>query len=311
MTAARTSAAAAAALVLIALAGCSAGNDDSGGDGGASVAAPAPAAPEREAVGDETQDSARNPSKGGSDGNAGRAAVQTRAIIATGTVTVVDDDLGEVRNNIDRLLGRYGGYVSDEATFNRADGTTSGSRLTLRVPFSHFDDVMDAFKTFTKVREAHTNAEDVTTEVIDVDSRVKTQELSLQRLRTFLGRTEDINAMIRLESEIAQREAQLESLKAQQKYLSDQTSLGTITVSMQTPETKPKSKKDDLLEGAGFFNGLDDGWNALKDVLLVAATVVGAVLPFGVVGALAGVPLWFVLRRRRRIAPAEAESPAG
>jgi hypothetical protein len=311
MTRARTHAAAAASLALLALAGCSSGGSDESGGGSADTAleAPAPAAPADDAKsGGEQRDPLSNGSVDGSDGKAGRAPVQTRAIIATGTVTIVDDDLGEVRNNIDRLLGRYGGYVSDEATFNTADGTTSGSRLTLRVPFGHFSAVMDAFKTFTKVREAHTNAEDVTTEVIDVDSRVRTQELSLRRLGTFLRRTQDIDAMIRLESEIAEREAQLESLKAQQKYLSDQTSLGTITVSMQTPDAKPK--KDDPLQGAGFFNGLDDGWNAMKDALLVAATVVGAVLPFGIVGALVGVPLWVVLRRRRRLAPVQPDVAA-
>ncbi len=302
MSTLRTRAAATAALTLLALAGCSSGSNDSLSVG------------DRESAGrlaDSQLDGADNGATLTRDedgpatpGKAGRAAVQTRAVIATGTVTVVDDDLAEVRNQIDRLLGRYGGYVSDEATFNTPKGGTTSSRLTLRVPIGHFNDVIAAFPTFTTVREAHTTAEDVTTEVIDVESRIRTQEISLQRLRKFLSQTSDIDTLIRLESEIAQREAQLESAKAQQKYLRDQTSLGTITVTLQTPGAKPK--KDDPLAGAGFFTGLGGGWNALSDVALVAATVVGAVIPFAVLGALAGVPAWLALRRRRRTTPVDA-----
>jgi len=215
-------------------------------------------------------------------------------VIFTGSVTVVDVDLARVRGEIDRLLGRYGGYVADEATFNDVAGRTSGSRLTLRVPADHFADLMTAFPEFTTVKDTETSAEDVTTEVIDVESRVKTQELSLERLRTFLRRTQDVNAMIRLESEIAQREAQLESLKAQQKYLTDQTSLGTITVTMKTPKEAEEDQDD-----AGFLSGLEGGWNALQDSLTVTATVVGAALPFLALFALVGVPVWLVSRRRR------------
>jgi hypothetical protein len=111
--------------------------------------------------------------------------------------------------------------------------------------------------------------------------------------------------MIRLESEIARREADLASLRAQQDYLSDQTSLATISVTMTTPEAAPKGK-DDPLEDAGFLAGLDGGWNALLDALVVVATVLGAVLPFGVVLAVLGVPflVWLRTARRRRTAAA-------
>jgi hypothetical protein len=285
-----------AALIIAALAlvaACSS-DDSDGGSGGDSLDADTSA----EAPRSDFEEA--NTAKDGTD--AGRVEVQTRAVISTGSVTVVDEDLARVRGEIDRLLGRYGGYVADEATFNDVDGHTSGSRLTLRVPASHFTDMMAAFPEFTTVKDTKTSAEDVTTEVIDVDSRVKTQELSLERLRTFLSRTQDVNAMIRLESEIAQREAQLESLKAQQKYLADQTSLGTITVSMKTPK-QAKHDEDD----SGFLAGFEGGWNALQDSLTVTATVVGALLPFAAVVALVGVPLWLVARRRRPAQPPVVE----
>ena len=74
--------------------------------------------------------------------------------------------------------------------------------------------------------------------------------------------------MIRLESEIARREANLASLQAQQRYLDDQTSLSTIARhDARARRRGAAAAKDDPLEDAGFLTGLQNGWNALVDVL--------------------------------------------
>jgi hypothetical protein len=238
-------------------------------------------------------------------GQAGRTAVQTRAVISVGEVTLEGDDLAEVRAEIDRMIGRYGGFVADERTSNDEDGVTDRSVLTLRVPSRSFASVMSSFDDFATVTHTGRKATDVTTEVIDVDSRIRTQEVSLSRLRRFLGRATDVETMIRIESEIADREADLASLRAQQEYLDDQTSLATITVTMTTPEAAPPSPKDPL-DDAGFLAGLQGGWNALLDIVVVVATVVGALIPFAVVLALVLGPLavWLRTARRRRTAAA-------
>jgi Flp pilus assembly protein TadB len=130
--------------------------------------------------------------------------------------------------------------------------------------------------------------------------------VSLSRLRKFLGRSHDVNALIRLESEIAQREADLASLRAQQDYLDDQTSLATLTVTLQRPPAREPVDAGD----AGFLAGFSGGWRALTGVLVVAVTVVGAVLPFALVAALLGVPLALALRAARRRRPVTAPPAA-
>jgi hypothetical protein len=252
---------------------------------------------------DSDRDTGGGAAPGGSGGSdkakgVGRAAVQAEAVIHTGEVVLVDDDLADVRVEIDRLLGRYGGQVADETTDNDSDGGTQRSTLVLRVPGRHFEEVLDGFRDFATVQSTRRKGEDVTTEVIDLDARIRTQEVSLRRLRSFLDRAEDVEAMIRLESEIAEREASLESLRAQAAYLADQVAMATITVRMSTPDAP--APKTDPLEDAGFLTGLRGGWEALKDVLVVGATVAGALLPFAALIGLLGAPvaLWLRLRRR-------------
>ena len=245
----------------------------------------------------------------GSVGTAGRVAVQTRAVISTGEVTLEAKDLTRVREDLDRLLGRFGGTVADERTSRERAAGPTRSRLVLRVPSPRFDDLMASFDDIATVTTTQREEVDVTTEVIDVDARVRTAEVSLRRLRAFLGRSTAVTSLIRLESEIAEREAELASLRAQQDYLADQTSLATITLLMQTSEAA--TEPEDPWGDAGFLTGLRDGWNALLGVLVVGATIVGALVPFALVlGLVLGPVLIWLRARRRTVASPPPAAPA-
>jgi hypothetical protein len=306
-----------------ALTGCSGGSDDSmssAGDSG-SEDFPGTASAQKDSLDGSGSGTASGTDSAGlgdtgltdaglTGNGAGRVGVQPPSVISVGKVSLESKELDPVREELDRLLGRYGGYVTNERTVNDAHGTPKTSSLELRVPSAHFDDVMSAFEEFSTVKHTDREATDVTTEVIDVDARVRTQQVSLDRLRRFLGKARDVNAMIRLESEIAQREADLGSLLAQQKYLADQTSLATIDVTM-TRTSAAKHTDDDPLAHAGFLTGLRNGWHALVGVLVVAVTVLGAVAPFVILLVLIGAPLaWWARSARRRRRPVATPEPA-
>lgn len=262
------------------------------------------------AAGEDT--SGRDVGDGSSSGVAGRVPVESGLYIRTGQVTVVSEDLDAARAALTRTVQRYGGQVATERTTNDDDGALTSTSLTLRVPSARFADVMASFADLGDVQGSESQQDEVTTEVIDVASRIRTQEVSLGRLRGFLDRATSVSSIIRLESEIARREADLASLRGQQDYLEDQTSMSTIEATLRQASTPAKpAPEPDELEDAGFLTGLGNGWNALLDVLTVAATVLGALLPFALVLALVGVPLslWLRATRRTRRAPG-APDPA-
>lgn len=235
----------------------------------------------------------------------GRSVVQTRAVIRRGEISLVGKDLDRARQAVDDVVSRHGGFLAAEETTNDRRGRATGSMLVIRVPEPAFDAAMDDLAEIGRTVRADRRSEDVTTEVIDVNTRVATQEASLARLRSFLRKAVDVDDMIRIESEIATRQAALESMKAQQKYLADQTALATITVRMDAAD-RPDRHDDDA---GGFLAGLRDGWAALQTVLVGAATALGAALPFAVLLALLGVPTWLLLRSVQRRRPASPVPP--
>jgi len=308
----RGRASAALGLLLAALlVGCSGGGgsaetmsveDSSGG----SVTAPDPAARESvEGFAGAVGDSSTAPE------GANRVTVQARAVIRRGELWLVSRDVPAARARIDHVVGRYGGLVAQEESTNTGRGRTSSSTIVLRFPEPEFDTVMRELAQVARVRSTTRNSEDVTTTVIDVDTRVATQEASLRRLQRFLREATDIDAIIRLESEIATRQAALESLKAQQQYLRDQTALSTVTVHLSAIHrpTPPPEPEDDL----GFLVGLTGGWEALRAVLLTVATIAGALVPFVFTLAIVGVPVWLLVRglTRRHRGAAGPATPSG
>jgi len=279
--------------VLVALAGltaCSGGaSSDSAGAGG--LAAPAPARA------DATDEKAAPP-------GANRTVVTTKAVIRTGEVSLTSKDLARVRADIDALLAAVGGTIGSEQSSNDRHGRLEQSTLVLRVPVERFAATKSALMKMGKLEDSDENSKDVTTQVIDVDERVQTLQNSLDDLQRFQRGAQDVKDLLAYEEKITQRQSELQSLKAQQSYLADQTSMSTITVNLSTPERYVPPP--DALQGAGFLAGLEAGWHALLDVLVVGLTVLGAVLPFLVAGLLVGGPAWLGIRalvRRRKVPP--------
>jgi hypothetical protein len=283
---------------LVLVAGCSSGGDR------ATAASDQAAASSRSVAGSGEAVAPQTPTRTAPGAN--RAPIQTRQVISTGRVTVVSRHLGQVRTRIDGLLARYGGYVAQEQTSTTRSGRTRSSSLQVRVPAADFGTVVHAFKQLGRAPVVDTKTEDVTTQVIDVNARVRTTRDAIHTLRGFLRHTTHVDALIQIESDISEREADLESLLAQQRYLDNQTALATIDVLLRAPahHAPPVERHD-----TGFLAGLAGGWAALSRVAIGAFTVVGAVLPFAAVLALLGVPAWLLVRRalRRRTEPAPTE----
>lgn len=150
-------------------------------------------------------------------------------------------------------------------------------------------------------------AQDVTDQVVDVESRVTSQRASVARVRELMDKATKLSDVVALEGELSTRESDLEALLAQQASLKDRTSLATITLSLTETPVKPAGHKD---EDPGFTDAVAGGWGAFVTMLRWLAVAVGAVLPFAVVGGLL-VFVWLRLVRPRlpRGATAAAQPP--
>ncbi|WP_206328688.1 DUF4349 domain-containing protein, partial [Streptomyces sp. Tu 4128] len=284
----------------LALTGCSSGGGDSGADsaaGAAKEAAP-PAADDR-------------PGAAGGDASGAGATAPPKAVathvIRTASLTVQVEDVPKALDEARTTVENAGGYVGDEDTSRDEDGRER-TRLELRVPVDAYQDVLDGLEGAGKLLHRGAKAQDVTDQVVDVESRVKSQRASVARVRELMDRATKLSDVVTLEGELSSRQTELEALLAQQASLKDRTSLATITLSLA--ETPAEAAEDD---DPGFTDALVGGWDAFVTMLRWLAVALGAVLPFAVVAALLALVWLRVVRprlpHRTAPAPAPAESP--
>ncbi len=223
-------------------------------------------------------------------------------VISTGSVGYRSKDVAATRFDVQAVIDAHGGRTDEEKSESDDEGGLLRSRIVFRVPVKEFGDAMAELDKIEGKASSSTSSEDVTTQVIDTDVRVTSQQRSIERIQVLFSRAQSIRDIMAIEAQLQQREADLDSLKQQQAWLKGQTSWSTITVNLQRLPAK-KVVKDD--KDSGFLAGLSTGWHGLKKVTLGAATFVGAALPFVVVLLILGVPAWLFVRRIRR-----SETPA-
>jgi hypothetical protein len=315
-----------AALTMTAtFAACSSSAGDSASDGGGSDAMSSAEMAPNEAsepqfrdsdTGSDTGTQDKSADSGSSDSYgeesasspAARAPAIERHVISTGTVSLVSDDVATARRDVQRIVDSQHGSISEENTETDDEGTATYSRLVIRVPSSSFTVTMLSLEKAAELRQSKITSEDVTTQVIDTDVRVRAQEGSLRRVEQLLARANSLKDIIWIESQLTNRQAELDSLKSQQAWLSDQTSDSTITIDIaRKQDVKPEPKKEK--EETGFLVGLKGGMKALGGFAAAMATIVGALLPFAIVLAVFGVPVWLLVRRSARRGKAADSTP--
>ena len=273
------------------------GGADSSGSSGGSSGSDSGDATSREFGSDATTSGS-----GTSAANPASTAPLQRSIIATGTVSLASKDVGETRRDVQRIVDAQGGTVTDESTETDQEGHTSYARLVVRVPSSKFGAAMTALEDAGVLRSSDRGSDDVTTEVIDNGARVRAQEASLKRVELLLAEAKTLKDVIWIESQLTSRQAELDSLKSQQAWLEDQTSMSTITVDISTLTREVVEEPDDDTP-AGFMAGLRGGMKAVGAMLVAVATILGALLPFTVLVLVLGLPVWLVVRRRKAPQP--------
>ncbi|MHC5260760.1 DUF4349 domain-containing protein [Streptomyces sp. UC4497] len=282
--------------VLLALTGCSGAGGDAGGS--------------------SDGDKAAKSDLGAGGGKADSSGQQTKKppkptgvhIIRTAHLSVRVKDVPDALDKARTAAENAGGMVGDETTDRDGHGHER-SRVTLRVPQESYEDVLDQLAGSGRLLERNVTAKDVTDQVVDVESRIKSQRASVARVRELMDRAEKLSDVVTLEGELGTRQSELEALLAQQDSLKDRTSLATITLRLTETPSPAQAADDD----PDLLDALSGGWDAFTTTLKWIGIALAAVLPFAALLALVAFLAFKPLRRLRRGAPQPQpeSSPAG
>jgi hypothetical protein len=213
-----------------------------------------------------------------------------RQVIVTGTVNLTVKEPKDIAGRLSAYVESIGGRV-DERTQNNDSGGGSAF-LKVRVPSGRVTSMIAHLKTYGTVDDVSLQNDDVTSQTTDLNARIKALQLSISRLEKIMGNADTSAELIKAESALTTRQAQLDSLEAQRTGLADQVQLSTVSIDIS------QRTKADTVSPGGFHGGLVDGWNALVSTVNHVVKVVGVLLPWAAIAAALGGA--YVLIRRRR-----------
>lgn len=235
------------------------------------------------------------PGSGGdssADGPAPGLAQQKREVITTARLSIVVTEPEAAARKISKLTESLGGRVDQRSQSTEGRKQIRTATLVIGVPRAEVTGMLDRLDAYGEVEDLSVQTEDVTTQGQDLDARIEALRISVGRLQTIMRKANSSKELIGAENALSQRQANLDSLVAQRRALSNQVDLSTLTIDLRANDEAQPVKVD------GFKGGLVTGWNALASTLAGAMVLFGVLLPW--LALLAGVAVIYATVRRLR-----------
>ena len=154
-----------------------------------------------------------------------------REVILTGTVDLEVEEVAPTVAKAVVLVQGLGGFLVGEQSDYASE--TATSVLTVRVPPEQFRATLGRLSQLGRVTAQNVGSEDVTAAVVDLESRVRSAEISVERLRLYLADAPTMADVAVLESELNRRESDLEAMRGQLRSLEDRIAFATIVVTVR------------------------------------------------------------------------------
>lgn len=190
-------------------------------------------------------------------------------------------------------LERYGAYISTEEQRERFGRLEN--ELTIRVPVSQFDALVDALvkQDSIRIENRQIQASDVTAEMFDTQARVEARKKVRERYLALLQQAHKVHDILEVEQQINSIQEDIEAAAGRLNYLKHQTAYSTIHMYYFTtlqPVDQPNS-------GDGFLVRALEGFRAggafLVDIILLLIRIWPVIL-----GGTLAIIIW---KRKRTI----------
>jgi Ca-activated chloride channel homolog len=215
-----------------------------------------------------------------------------RDIVTSGSMQIV---VAQPAQAADRLVSAVTDADGRVDSRSEQSASTSGAgsptvNLVLRIPADKLDGVLADAKQLGTVESMSIGHTDVTSQRVDLDARIAALQTSVNRLMELMGRAGNVADLLAAESSLTQRQADLDSLRAQRATLGDEISYATINVTI--------SAKPTAVPEGGFLGALQHGWQSLLSAADGVLLTVGFLLPWLPVLAVLALVVVLVVRRR-------------
>lgn len=194
----------------------------------------------------------------------------TRQVSYTASVEMEVNNTGYAAARISQIVQQLSGYVSYIYVVN------SSAQITVKVPQEFLQSFLDQLSSMGKILQKSITANDVTDQLIDLDTRIRNLQAEESRLLKLYDMAKDVSEIIQIEDRLSQVRYQIEMLQAQKTNIEKMVQYATVQISLKVPvKSQP-----------------EDHWRWIVDVASKAFWGAIALIAIAVAG---GLPLALVV----------------
>lgn len=224
-----------------------------------------------------------------------RQASTSPKIIYTANLTLESKDYDTARAALDAALNDAGGYLESSSEYSDV-GSSRSVNLTFRVPEENYQSFLDAVAQAGNVTYKSQQADDVTTQYMDVETRLANLEAQRTRLQELQAQADNLSDLLQIETSLTDVQSQIESWQSQLDWYSNQVQQCTVYVNLSEVQNYTPTDESFLGSvGAAFAQGWSNFVNGLQQLAVWLAGAWPVVLV--IAAAAAGFAVW---RKKRK-----------
>jgi len=153
-----------------------------------------------------------------------------RKLIFNGTLHLEIEAYEAAYTKINEIVNAQKGFISTADTQKLANGKIRAT-VVVRVPPERFDAALAALRPLGTVRNQAISTQDVTKAYVDLESRLKSKETLVERLKKILLEGKGtVKELMEVEVQMGKTIEEIEAIKGELKYYDNLVGMSTITV---------------------------------------------------------------------------------
>jgi hypothetical protein len=219
-----------------------------------------------------------------------------KKVVKEGEISLETNDLKAARKSLTDSLKKLDGYIDEESENTDTYEGRKNYVFKARIPVQNFERFLNTVSaTADHVESKSIRIKDVTTEYIDITTRLNNKKLLENRYKDLLAKAGKMSDILEVENKLNEIRTDIESSQGKLNYLNKQIAFSTLQVTFFTKNSLGNSNDGGF--GYKLKKAFGDSWEVLQSVFF------GLITFWPVIALLVIIYLLFKAWRRRKNRP--------
>ncbi|MDR0862075.1 MAG: DUF4349 domain-containing protein [Oscillospiraceae bacterium] len=172
-------------------------------------------------------------------------------IIYSASANVETVEFDKTVADVDAMIAQYAGFIENSYIGGRDYYDTyygynsyRSASYTIRVPVASYEEMTNSLSSLGNVTYLRNDAQNITAQYTDTESRVKTYRIEEERLLSMLEKADTVTDMITIEARLSDVRYNLENYEAQMRNMQNQVDYSAVYLNIS--EVEKLSPKEEI-----------------------------------------------------------------